>query len=253
MEPEPIYRGTRGLQLHAGDPTTKGRTVNGFFSVYNSIIEVSDWEQMMLMPGCFEESVASGVCVYMGGSAIKCLYQHNNEHLLGSMKSGTYRLKEQPKGLWGEVDLPEHSLGDMIQVAMARGDLDEASIGFLPTAHEWIQGADKDMIKILKADLKEGSICNFPKNPAAKLSLHADMLPAEVALKTDVLRALNRYQHNLDPTEHDRAVLEDNRAFIEPVLNAEMKEVLTKALSPKRSPVVPVGLVVDFLHAHDLL
>lgn len=246
------YRSVRGIQLHAAGDTAKSRTVEGYFSVYNSIIDISDWEQMMLMPGVFAESVKSGICVYMGGSSIKCLYQHNNEHVLGSVKPGTYRIKETDKGLWGEVDLPEHSLGNMIQVAMTRGDIDEASIGFLPTAHEWIQGADKDMIKVLKADLKEGSIANFPKNPAAQLKLHADMLPNEITLKTDVLRALNRYKNNLDPTDHDRAVLEENRKFIEPVLNAEMQDVLKRALSPKRSPLVPASLIDAYLDAYKL-
>lgn len=244
---KPQYRAYSGLQLRAIDETNKKKTVFGTFSVYNVIMQVEDWLQEMIMPGCFADSVRSGICNYMGGSAIKCLYQHNPENVLGSVKSGTFRLQERQDGLYGECDLPNHALGNQIGESMSRGDIDETSIGFLPTAHEWIQGAKSDLVKILQADLKEGSVANFPKNTATSISLRA-ALPDEIEDKSAVCRALNRYKNDgeLIATADDRSVLEHYRSLIEPKVDEETRVILKRALSPEQK-IIPVSTFQAYL------
>jgi len=210
-------------------------------------MQVEDWLQEMIMPGCFAESVRSGICNYMGGVAIKCLYQHLPYKVLGSMKPGTFRLQEKDDHLYGECDLPKHALGEEIAVGMDRGDIDETSVAFLPTAHEWIQGAKSDLVKILKGDLKEGSVANFPKNTATSISIRA-ALPDEIQDKSAVCMAINRYRNAgpLVPTADDRSVLEHYRALIEPKVDQETREILRRALAPEQK-IIPVSTMQAYL------
>lgn len=241
---KPDYRRIAGLQLRAG--AEAGRTVTGVFAAYNVVSVIDDWFQEMILPGCFAESVASGVCHYAGDVAIKCLYQHNPENVLGSMKSGTLRLKEVEAGLIGECDLPSNDLGERIRESMMRGDLDEASIGFFPTATEWVQGIDMDLIKMIKGDLKEVTIANFPKTQSTSLSLRAK-LPDEVEEKQLVMRAINRFKNSgLEPADRDREILCHYRSLIEPVADEDTREVLIKALPPAKT-IIPVETAQAYL------
>lgn len=244
------YISVRGkLQVHAGADKQPSRKVAGYYSLYNQVID-ADWCQMMIMPGAYAKSVKSGVSNEMRGTTIKWLYQHNPENVLGSVKAGTFKIKEDGIGLFGEGELPEHDLGDRILVGMQRGDIDEASVGFYKVITQWEQGDDEDMIKIIEADLFECTVANFPKNPNAQLSLMSDLvaseLPEDVESKP-VLRALNRFAQKLDPTAEDKEVLQHYRSVLESRLNPELLQVLNAALSPAKDIFVPVEVVNLFL------
>lgn len=240
------FRSINGLQLRAGTDK-RGRTVDGHYAVYNNIVEIDGWFQESMMPGAGTEAVETGVCKTLGGAPIKWLYQHNIEHILGSVKSGTFKLSEDEGGLRGLGDLPFHNLGEQIREQMDRGDTDEASLGFYITDADWVQGADIDLLKITKIDVKECSIANWPKNPSAQLSLRASSLPKEVEHKPVVMRALNRFTQKLDPTSEDREVLCQYRSLIEPVLPPELRSVFEGALPPKKDIFVPLQVVQAYL------
>ena len=235
------YRAIGGLQLRAGD---KGRTVTGCFAAYGAVSTIDDWYQEVITPFCFAEAIRAGTCKSLGDVAIKCLYQHNVENVLGSMKSGTFRLEEKDQGLMGECDLPQHALGDQIAESMRRGDLDEASIGFYPVDCEWLMGDKMDVLKITRADLKEGSIANYPKTQSTKLGLRAEIPGAD---KPVVLRAINRYtQRALSPTDSDKEILFHYRSLIEPAADEEIRALLQKALPVSRK-IIPVNVMQEFL------
>ena len=50
--------------------------------------------------------------------------------MLGRTKSGTLRLFDEPQGLRFELDLPDSPLGENVQRAVKRGDIDGASFRF---------------------------------------------------------------------------------------------------------------------------
>lgn len=240
------YRARAGLQLRA-EGGIKGRTVFGVWAAYNVVNVIDGWFQEMMLPGCFAEAIARGTCPQLNDSPIKCLYQHNPENVLGNMKYDTFRLAERGAELYGEVDLPVHDFGDRIKVQVERGDTEEASMGFFPTATEWVQGVDMDLIKILKADIKEGSIANFPKTTQTALGLRAiAQVPTEE--KPVVLRAINRYRNGavLAPSDRDKEILCHYRSIIEPAADEETLQILRKALPPAQT-IIPVETMVAYL------
>jgi uncharacterized protein len=244
MKPQADYRATNGLQLRAG----KGRTVAGCFTAYGIVSTIDDWFQEVITPFCFADAIKAKTCAQLGDVAIKCLYQHNVENVLGSMKSGTFRLEETEQGLLGECDLPNHALGDQIAESMQRGDLDEASIGFYPIDTEWLSGKDMDIIKITRADLKEGSIANYPKTQSTHLGLRAlSALKIEDENKKLVCRALNRYaQSKLSPDDQDKSVLFEYRSLLETVEDEQITAILRKALPPVPK-IIPVATFQEYL------
>lgn len=240
------YRAKTGLQLRA-EGGLKGRTVYGTWAAYNIVNVIDDWFQEMMLPGCFAESIQLGYCPQMNNSPIKCLYQHNAENVLGNMKYNTYRLVERADDLYGEVDLPKHAFGEQIREQIERGDTEEASMGFYPTATEWVQGVDMDMIKIVKANIKEGSIANFPKTSQTGLGLRAiSQIPSDE--KPVVLRAINRFRNGavLSPSDRDKEILCHYRSVIEPAADEELVEILRKALPPVQQ-IIPVETMRAYL------
>lgn len=240
------FRSLNGLQLRAG-ADQRGRTVDGYYAVYNNIVVIDGWFQETMMPGAGSEAVQTGTCKMLGGAPIKWLYQHNIEHVLGSVKSGTFKLGEDEGGFRGIGELPFHNLGEQIREQMDRGDTDEASLGFYIEDADWVQGIDVDLLKITKIDVKECSVANWPKNPSAQLSLRAATLPKEIEHKPVVLRALNRYKQNLDPTSEDREALIQYRSLIEPVLPEDLRDVYTRAVPAKKDIFVPANIVEAYL------
>lgn len=218
-------RSRTGLKQHAEG---ESRKIAGHWSVFNVLTELIDgWYKEMVRAGAFLESLNSG-------STIKCLYQHNPENVLGSTKSGTLTLREDGIGLYGECIPPKHGLGLQITESMDRGDIDEASIGFYYRATKWLMGSDYDVIEVLSADLRECSVANFPRNHSAQLSLRS-ALPAEIAERSLVARALNRYQHDKDlvPNDDDKHVLMQYRSLLSTALPPDRQELLKRALPPQ--------------------
>lgn len=231
-------RSVKGLQQRAeGDK----RLIFGYFSVAEVLSDLIDgWFKERQKSGSFERSINSG-------KVIKCLYQHAKRDVLGSTKSGTFRVKDDGRGVYGECVPPGGPLGQQVIEQMDRGDTDEASIGYNWVKYRWIQNQnDFDIVEVEDGELNECSVANFPLNRAAALKLRAQM-PAEIDQPAEVCRALNRFAQKLDPTNDDRAILMHYRSALDPVLDVEQRELLRVALPPPVEKLLPVSTLKTYL------
>jgi len=86
--------------------------------------------------GGFRERIAPGAFAKTIQSAdIRALWNHDANIVLGRNKSGTLRLSEDSAGLAYEVDSPDTQLvRDMVLAPISRGDVNQCSFGFRPSA-----------------------------------------------------------------------------------------------------------------------
>lgn len=104
-------------------------TVSGHASVFDSPTDIANCFQEVIAPGAFSRTLAEN-------DDIRCLFNHNWDHILGRTKSGTLQLKEDESGLYFEDSLPDTTVGRDLSESMSRGDVDKCSFGFVPVAEE---------------------------------------------------------------------------------------------------------------------
>lgn len=63
-------------------------------------------------------------------NAIRALYEHDNQKILGRVGAGTLTLEEKNKGLYFELCLPDTSYARDLGILVERGDINGCSFGF---------------------------------------------------------------------------------------------------------------------------
>lgn len=130
-------------------------SIEGYFSVFNSIYE--------LWPGA-TESVAPGAFTETLGNDIRALVNHDSTLVLGRNKAGTLELREDSHGLWGKVKINPND-GDAMNLyeRVKRGDVDQCSFGFMIEDEETEFREDGSVHwTIRKVNLFEVSVVTFP-------------------------------------------------------------------------------------------
>lgn len=123
----------------------------GYACVFNEVADIGLGVKEKIAPGAFKRGIEA--------NDILCLRDHNESQILGRTRAGTFRVKEDSKGLSYEVILPGTSLGRDTAILADRGDLGGVSVGFFIVRESW----DGKTRTILEADLREISIISsFP-------------------------------------------------------------------------------------------
>lgn len=120
----------RDVELRAakdGDPSPG--TVVGYAAVFNSLSLDLGYFREKIAPGAFAEVLKT--------ADVRALRNHDDDDLLGRMKSGTLRLAEDEIGLRYEIDLPDTTVGRDTAVMIGRGDMSGSSFGFEVDVDEW--------------------------------------------------------------------------------------------------------------------
>ncbi|MCW1985343.1 UNVERIFIED_ORG: HK97 family phage prohead protease [Sphingomonas sp. R1F5B] len=143
----------------------KGQTIQGYAAVFNSPAEIGDMFIEEIAPGAFTETVAQ--------ADVLGLYNHDRSALLGRKSSGTLRLREDAKGLFAEIDLPDTTTGRDVAELVRRGDLKGMSFGFNVKREEWDDTGDVPRRRILQVDLGEVSAVPFPAYSDTTLALRS--------------------------------------------------------------------------------
>ena len=138
-------------------------TIEGYFSVFNSIYELWPGATESVAPGAFSETL---------GNDIRALVNHDDTLVLGRNKAGTLELREDSHGLWGKIKANPND-GDAMNLyeRVKRGDVDQCSFGF------WIEDEETEFRDdgsihwtIRKVNLFEVSVCTFPAYEATEVS-----------------------------------------------------------------------------------
>lgn len=100
-----------------------------------------------------------------------CLFNHDENVVLGRTSAGTLRLSVDEKGLRYECDLPDSPNGHNVGEAIARGDIKASSWAFTVAEDEWKKDGGKNHRTITKIKkLYDVSPVTYPANPATDVA-----------------------------------------------------------------------------------
>lgn len=129
--------------------------IAGYFAVFNQETE--------LYPGVFE-SIDRGAFKNSINGDIRALINHDTSLVLARTTSNTLTLKEDAKGLYGEIKINPYDTDALnIYERVKRGDVSQCSFGFTINQEEADYRDDGTAHFILKdLNLYEVSVCTFP-------------------------------------------------------------------------------------------
>jgi uncharacterized protein len=121
--------------------------------------------------GYFREEIAASAfdACLMSVPDVRCLWNHDANHILGRTKAGTLRLSTDKVGLVYEVDPPATNLAKDLMISMERGDVTQSSFGFICVEDTWRDDPNTGgfIRTVLKAELFDVSPVTYPAYPDA--------------------------------------------------------------------------------------
>jgi len=175
---------------------TRGRTVVGYASVYNTLSEDL---------GGYRETIAAGAFRDVLTSDVRALLNHDANEVLGRTKSGTLRLFDEQRGLRFELDLPDSPLGQNVRESVRRGDLDGASFRFVVGDEDW----NDELRTITRVEqLLDVTLATFAAYPAASVELRTRQPKKEEQVETtevDNEEQEERTQNHIEPRPRSSA------------------------------------------------
>ena len=167
-------------------------TIEGYFSVFNSIYEIAPGMTESVAPGAFSRSLSGG--------DIRALTNHDTTLVLGRTKAHTLELREDQHGLWGKISINPNDVDAMnLYERVRRGDVDQCSFGFEIIKEETDFRDDGSVHwTIQDVELYEVSACTFPAyketNIAARSEELANMQQRKAeAWKKSKMEVLNKW------------------------------------------------------------
>ena len=154
--PERANYRTRGLTAPFQTREAEdGYHIEGYFAVFNSIYEIFPGATESIAPGAFSQTL---------GNDIRALIDHETRLVLGRNKAGTLTLREDSRGLWGDIRINPNDQDAMnLYERVRRGDVDQCSIGFNIVREDFEVREDGSVHwTILEIDLHEVSVVTFP-------------------------------------------------------------------------------------------
>lgn len=132
------------------------KVIRGYFALYENETQLWDRCYEIISKGAFKDTITK--------NDIRALINHDTTLVLGRNKSGTLTLKEDEKGLYGEIKINENDTDAMnLYSRVQRGDVDQCSIGFNIIDEDYEELADGCVrFRINEIDLHEVSCCTFP-------------------------------------------------------------------------------------------
>lgn len=108
-----------------------GNKLVGYASVYNDVGRVTGGGYERIAPGAFSKVLNDPK------TDVLALMHHDRQKVLGRQSSGTVRLRENPEGLYFEIDLPDTSYANDLKNLVARGDIKGMSFGYELGKSDW--------------------------------------------------------------------------------------------------------------------
>lgn len=142
--------------------------ITGYFAVFNSVYEIGPGMTESVAPGAFSKAIAGG--------DIRALVNHDTTLVLGRTKAGTLELREDSRGLWGDVTINPNDRDAMnLYERVKRGDVDQCSFGFGEPFTEDTEVNDDGSVHwtLKEVNLHEVSACTFPAYKDTNISARA--------------------------------------------------------------------------------
>ena len=155
--------------------------IEGYFVVFNQRTE--------LWPGVYEE-IDPGALDSSLGKDLRCLYNHNDDLVLGRSSAGTFTVRKDEHGIFGCVEINENDSTALdIYARVQRGDVSGCSYGYWPIREETITLDDGGVLyRELEVDAIEMSVCPFPAYPQTEIQARKKDFESGAARKRDALK-----------------------------------------------------------------
>lgn len=108
------------------------------------------------------------------GDDVRALFNHEPDHLLGRVGSGTLRLAVDDSGLRYEIDLPDTQAGRDVATSIERGDLSGSSFSFNVERADWTEEFGRDIRTIKSVRLFDVGPVTFPAYAATSAALRSE-------------------------------------------------------------------------------
>lgn len=140
--------------------SVEGRTVTGYYAIFNNI----DSDDDIIMPGAFTKTLNDNGP--NGKNRIWHLINHDTDCWIAKPKV----LREDEKGLYFEVEIPDTEMGNRLLTAYKNGDMTEHSIGYrvINSYETTLEG--RQIRNITEIKLYEGSSVLWGANEAAQFT-----------------------------------------------------------------------------------
>lgn len=169
----PEYRSRTGRQIRsvpASFETRNGDTgpvIAAYFAVFNTPTELYRGVIEQIAPGAFASSLNGDV---------RALIDHETRLVLGRTTAGTLILREDERGLYGEIKINEADSDAMnLYARVQRGDVNQCSFGFDIVAEDYVMSPDGQTCTWTIRDtvLYETSVVTFPAYEATSAEARA--------------------------------------------------------------------------------
>jgi uncharacterized protein len=130
--------------------------VSGYAAVYNAPTDLGFGYRETISPLAFVRALQEK-------QDIRCLLNHDANHVLGRTKSGTLRVSSDNTGLYFECDLSDSVAAQNVRTMILRGDVDQCSFAF-SCVHDDTRYNDDGTIdrELLDVDLYDVSPVTYP-------------------------------------------------------------------------------------------
>lgn len=139
----------------------KDQRVTGYAAVFDTVADLGAFKEV-IKRGAFSNSLKNG-------ENIRALGFHDDNALLGTTKARTLTLREDDKGLFFELLLPNTTHGRDIAELVARGDISGCSFGFIPIEELW-SGETRELLDL---ELIEITLTPNPAYPDTSVALRS--------------------------------------------------------------------------------
>lgn len=154
----------------AGDDA-QVRPIEGYAAVFNSDATIGDYFVERIAPGAFTAAIKR--------DDVRCLFNHNDNYVLGRSTAKTLRLSEDDHGLRYECDPPETTWARDLVVSIDRGDINQSSFAFRAVKQEWDETGPLPVRTILEVELLDVSPVTYPAYDDTEVGVRAAALLVE--------------------------------------------------------------------------
>jgi HK97 family phage prohead protease len=135
--------------------------INAEEKIYAKIASFNSLSQELY--GSFYESISPGAFTKTLQEAdIRALVNHNENYVLGRLKSGTIKLDEREDGLYMECNPPDTQWAKDLMTSIKRGDIDQCSFGFRVIKDSYAEEDGKIIRTLHEVELYDVSIVTYP-------------------------------------------------------------------------------------------
>ena len=172
--------------------------ISGYFAVFNSNYEMDSYMSESIAPGAFSKSL---------GNDVRALVNHDTTLVLGRTKAHTLELREDSRGLWGDIVInPNDSDAMNLYSRVQRGDVDQCSFGFEIVSEETDFREDGTVHwTITDINLFEVSCCTFPAYEETSIKARAkereDLMETRLDAWKKLMKERIRNVKSLDDSE----------------------------------------------------